>query len=203
MRRGWVRRWGALWGAAWLLALSAWVWAAEAGVAQTERFLVYSEQEETGDAGLVTNVVWLVGTNWLKMAPVPNWRVRANEAGRRLELLEREGTAAMLLRYDRRESDGGGVDMTELGLTRHAGFRLVREFELGTGCGPARVLDLVMVREGERVSPSTAVRRVALVSTGEGILECTLSTTWRWLEDWQQVYARLLVSLRRGEPARP
>ena len=193
-----------------MICMAAWFWllgwSAAGGMAvhgvTPQPFFVYTEQEETGDAGVVTNLVWVTGTNWFKLALVPNWRVRANEVGRRLELLEREGTAAILLRYDRREGEGADLDLAEVGSVRHPGFQLIREFELGSGCGPARVLDLVLVGEGERVSPSTAVRRVALVSTEDGLLECTLSTSWRWLEDLQQVLARLLVSVRRTEPPR-
>jgi hypothetical protein len=195
----------AIWVAAWMWVLglgTVTAWGAELRAAVPESLFVYAEQEETGDAGTVTNLVWAVGTNWFKLALVPNWRVRANDVGRRLELLESEGTAAILLRYDRREGAGADLDLAEVGSVRHPGFRLIREFELGSGCGPARVLDLVLVGEGERVSPSTAVRRVALVSTEDGLLECTLSTSWRWLEDLQQVMARLLVSVRRTEPPR-
>ena len=201
MREARFRGWGVLCGAASVLALGmATVWGAAARAAVPEPFLVYTEQEETGDAGMVTNLVWAVGTNWFKLALVPDWRVRANDVGRRLELLEREGTAAILLRYDRRDGTEADLDPGELVAARHSGFRLIREFDLGSGCGPARVLDLVLVGEGERVSLSTAVRRVALVSTGDEVLECTLSTSWRWLEDLHPIFARLLVSLRRSEP---
>jgi hypothetical protein len=191
-------------GAAWALALGmATVWGAAPRLAVPEPFLVYTEQEETGDAGMVTNLVWAVGTNWFKLALVPDWRVRANEVGRRVELLESEGRAAILLRYDRRDGMETNLDPAELVAVRHSGFRLIREFDLGSGCGPARVLDLVLVREGERLSPSTAARRVALISTGQEVLECTLSTSWRWMEDLHPIFARLLVSLRRSEPPGP
>jgi hypothetical protein len=163
-------------------------------------FFVYTEQEQTGDAGLVTNLVWVTETNWFRLAPVPNWRVRANGAGRRLELLEAEGTAAVLLRSVGRKGEGAGLDAAKAELMSYPGFRLIQEFDLGSGCGPARVMDLVMNREGEAVVPSTAVRRVALVAMEDGVLECTLTTSWRWLESLQAVFARLLVSVRRVDP---
>jgi len=185
------------------IRLAAWFWLLgwlAAHAATPEPFFVYADPEQTGDGGVVTNLVWVAGTNWFRLAPVPNWRARANGTGRRLELLESDGTAAMLLRYQSREGKVAPEDVSALGLERHPGFRLMREFDLGSGCGRARVLDLVMSQEGEDVVPSTAVRRVALVPMEDGFLECTLSTSWRWLEGLDAVFSRLLVSVRRVEP---
>lgn len=193
-----------------LLGLLALGWSAAAAelapVTDGERFFVYLQEEDTYDAGIVTNVVWVVGTNGFKLAPVPGWRVRANGPLRRLELVESEGAAAVLLRFDREEQEGGEKtlkDWTEMAQARHPGFRAIRQFDFGSGSGPARVWDLVMLGEGEGMSMSTAARRVALISVAGGVLECTLSTSWRWLEELHPSFARLLVSVRQAQlPAR-
>jgi hypothetical protein len=119
-----------------------------------------------------------------------------------LEVLETDGSAALLLRFQRVLETEPEPDLRSAVLRRHSGFRVLREFDVGSGCGPARVLDLVLTREGEGVSPSTAVRRVAVVPTGHGYLECALSTSWRWLEGLDPLFARFLVSVRPMAPPR-
>ncbi len=163
----------------------------------TNEFRLFTTTLTLLEGGTLTNYCWNVGTNRFAFRAPARWSVRADAAGRKLDLLDGEVRAGVTVRFQPRTKPGeapeGPAALRERLKRARPAAQWIEESVEETGCGAGPVFQLeVPLEKGIR-----AAIRVVFIPMSDGLLEFELRTTAELLEGYLKAFGRVLHSFCR------